>query len=55
MAGNVARWMDTLEVQGHALNSFPKFEKLFINQYAPLDNKNIGRDKLHKQQQCDFI
>ena len=31
MAGNMARWMDMLEVQGHALNSFSEFEKLFIN------------------------
>ena len=28
MAGNTARWMDRLEVQGHALNSFLEFEKL---------------------------
>ena len=31
MAGNAARWMNRLEVQGHAPNSFPEFEKLFIN------------------------
>ena len=31
MSGNAARWMDRLEVQGHAPNSFPEFEKLFIN------------------------
>ena len=37
--------MDRLEVQGHAPNSFPEFEKLFINKYAPIDNKNIARDK----------
>ena len=27
MAGNVARWMDRLEVQGHAPNSFPGIQK----------------------------
>ena len=31
MAGNATRWIDRLEVQGHAPNSFPEFEKLFIN------------------------
>ena len=31
MAGNGARWMDRLEVQGHAPNSFLEFKKLFIN------------------------
>ena len=31
MASNAARWMDRLEVQGHALHSFPEFKKLFIN------------------------
>ena len=31
MAGNVARWMDRLEVQDHAPNSFPEFKNLFIN------------------------
>ena len=31
MAGNAARWMDRLEVQGHTPNSFPEFEKLLVN------------------------
>ena len=31
MASNTARWMDRLEVQGHAPNGFPEFKKLFIN------------------------
>ena len=31
MAGNAARWMDRLEVKGHASNSFLEFKKLFIN------------------------
>ena len=46
--------MDRLEVQGHAPN-FPEFEKLFINQYAPLDDKNVVRDKLHQLQQYGFV
>ena len=40
--------MDILEVQGKAPNSFPEFEKLFINQYALLDDKNVAQDKLHE-------
>ena len=55
MVGNTARCMDRLEVQGHAPNSLPEFKKLFINKNAPLDNKNIARDKLHKLQQCGSI
>ena len=43
--------MDRLEVQVYAPNSFPEFKKLFINQYAPLDNKNVAKDKLRKLQQ----
>ena len=31
MEVNAARWMDRLEVQGHAQNSFPELEKLFIS------------------------
>ena len=42
MGGNAARWMDSLEVQGNDPNSFPTFKKLFIDQYAPLDNKKIA-------------
>ena len=40
--------MDRLEVQGNALNSFPEFEKLFINQYTPLDNKNVAWNELQE-------
>ena len=50
MGGNTIRLIDGLEVQGNNLNSFPEFKKLFINQYALLDNKNIARDKFHKLQ-----
>ena len=55
MASNTARWIDKLEVQGHVLNSFLEFEKLFINQYAPLNNKNVARDKLCELQQCSSV
>ena len=48
MECNAERWMDTLEVQGNALNSFLQLKKLYINQYTPLDNKNIAQDKLCK-------
>ena len=48
MGGNVARLMDKLEVQGNVPKSFPVFKKLFINQYTPLGDKNIAKDKLHK-------
>ena len=46
MGGNVTRWMDCLEVQGEAPTTFPDFEHMFIDQYAPLDHKNIARDKI---------
>ena len=29
----------------NASNSFPEFEKLFVNQYALLDDQNVARDK----------
>ena len=51
MAGNAARWMDRLEVQGNTPNSFSEFKKLFKNQYAPLHDKNIAKDKLCMLQQ----
>ena len=46
MGGNAARWIDRLDIQGNALNNFLEFEKLFINQYAPLNDKKFTRDKL---------
>ena len=46
MGGNAACWMDCLEIQGEVPTTFPDFERLFIDQYAPLDDKNIARDKL---------
>ena len=50
MGGNAARWMDRLEVQRKAPTTFPDFERMFIDQYAPLDNKNIAQDKLQELQ-----
>ena len=35
--------MDRLEVQGEAPATFPDFEHMFIDQYAPLDDKNIAK------------
>ena len=46
MGGNAARWMDRLEVQGSAKNIFPELDKLLINQYILLDDKNMARYKL---------
>ena len=50
MGGNAACWMDHLEVQGEVPATFPDFERMFIDQYAPLDDKNIARDKLQELQ-----
>ena len=50
MGGNAAHWMDCLEVWGEAAAMFPGFERMFIDQYAPLDNKNVARDKLQELQ-----
>ena len=44
MGRNALRWMDHLEVGGEAPAMFPGFERIFIDQYVPLDNKNIARD-----------
>ena len=48
MGGNAACWMDCLEVQGEAPTMFPDFECMFIDQYVPLDDKNIAQDKLQE-------
>ena len=50
MGGNAACWMDCLEVQREVPATFPDFERMFIDQYAPLDNKNIAQDKLQELQ-----
>ena len=33
---------------GEVLAVFPDFERMFIDQYAPLDDKNAAQDKLQK-------
>ena len=50
MGGNASCWMDHLEVRGEAPTMFPDFKRMFIDQYTPLDNKNIARDKLQELQ-----
>ena len=50
MGGNAAHWMDQLEVQGEAPTMPPDFERIFIDQYAPLDGKNVAQDKLQELQ-----
>ena len=50
MGGNTASWIDHLEVWREAPTMFPDFERMFIDQYAPLDNKNIAWDKLQELQ-----
>ena len=46
MGGNVAHWMDGLEVWAPAM--FPDFEHILIDQYVPLDDKNVAQDKLRE-------
>ena len=50
MGGNTACCMDRLEVWGEAPTTFPDFERMFIDQYAPLDDKNIAQNKLQELQ-----
>ena len=50
IGGNAAHWMDHLEVRGEAAKTFPDFECTFIDQYAPLDDKNAAQDKLQELQ-----
>ena len=55
MVGNAARWMNGIDIQDNALGSCPEFEKLFINQYTPLDDKNIARDILFELWQYGLV
>ena len=50
MGGNAAHWIDRLEVWGEVPTMFPDFECIFIDQYAPLDDKNNAQDKLQELQ-----
>ena len=45
MGGNAACWIDHLKVQVEVSAMFTDFKHMFIDQYAPLDNKNIAWDK----------
>ena len=42
--------MDCLEVWREVPATFPDFKHMFIDQYAPLDDKNIAQDKLQELQ-----
>ena len=42
--------MDHLKIQGEVPAMFSDFKHMFIDQYAPLDNKNIAQDKLQELQ-----
>ena len=42
--------MDHLKVWGEAPTIFLDFERMFIDQYVPLDDKNIAQDKLQELQ-----
>ena len=42
MGGNAARWMNHLDLQGEVPAMFFDFERIFIDQYIPLDNKNVA-------------
>ena len=55
MVDNALRLMDRLEVDRNTLNSFLEFENLFINQYAPLDDRNIAQYKYCKLQQYGSV
>ena len=48
MGSNAAHWIDRLEIWGEVPAMFPDFKHMFIDQYAPLDNKNIALDKLQE-------
>ena len=50
MGGNAACWIDRLEVRREVHTMFPDFERMFMDQYAPLDDKNVARDKLQELQ-----
>ena len=50
MGGNAAHWMDRLEIWGEAPAMLLDFEHMFIDQYTPLDDKNVAWDKLQELQ-----
>ena len=50
MGGNAASWMDRLEVWGEVPTMFCDFERMFIDQYASSDDKNIAQDNSQELQ-----
>ena len=50
MGGNAACWMNHLEVWGEAPTMSQDFERMFIDQHAPLDDKNVAQDELRELQ-----
>ena len=50
MGGNAVCWMDRLEVWREVPAMFPDLEHMYIDQYAPLDDKNAAQDKLWELQ-----
>ena len=45
MGGNLACYIDYLEVWEEVCAMFPGFERMFIDHYVPLDDKNTAQDK----------
>ena len=48
MGDNTECWMDRLEVRGELPAMLPDFKHMSIDQYPPLDDKNIAQDKLQE-------
>ena len=48
MGGKAACWIDQLKLQREVPALFPDFGCMLIDQYAPLDNKNVAQDKLQE-------
>ena len=45
MGGNAAHWMDQIEVWEEVPAIFPDFECMFMDKYAPFDDKKAAQDK----------
>ena len=48
MGGNTACWIDQLEVKREVPKILTDSERMFIDHYAPLDNKNFVQDNLQE-------
>ena len=51
MGGSASKWVDRLEAKGQVPTSFPEFEQIFLEYFAPLDEAQNARDKLRKLSQ----